>query len=186
MIELLKKRLLSVKGKTILELGAGYMEDFREKVALNNGYIVSDIETSGIYPDTEQRVRIERIDACNIALESKSVDIVCSSMLLMYIDLPKHIQEVRRVLKPDGYYLAAVTGLKNNEELKMYGYDPNIDMDQRYLERYGFNLMEEECYEEEFITRDQAIQYCSRIGIPENVAQKIQGLTKHYLLFELR
>ena len=186
MIELLKKRLLSVKGKTILELGAGYMEDFREIVAFNNDYIVSDIETLDLCPDKAQKIRIKRIDACNIALESQSIDIVCSSMLLRYVDLAKHIKEVQRVLKSDGCYLAAVTGLKNNKELKLYGYDPKIDMDQKYLEGYGFNLIEEECYKETFLSQDQAIRYCSRIGIPISVAREVQGLTKHYLLLELR
>lgn len=186
MIELLKKHLLSVKGKTILELGAGYMESFRELVALSNDYIVSDIELFDLCPDTAQRIRIKRIDACNIALESHSIDIVCSSMLLKYVDLERHIKEVRRVLKSDGYYLAAITGLKNNKELKLHGYDPNLDMDQKYLERYGFKLIEEECYKEEFWSQDQAIRYCSRVGIPEGVARAVKGLTKHYLLLELR
>ena len=54
-----------------------------------------------------------------------SVDVACSSMLVMHLDTERHFSEVKRILKRDGVYVFATTGLKHNQEIKRLGFDPH-------------------------------------------------------------
>lgn len=187
MIELLQDYLRRLTGKTIVEFGAGYHESFREDIAINNHYIVSDINLSelGIAPNTNLDVR--RLDACNIALIDSSVDVACSSMLVMHLDTERHFSEVKRILKRDGVYVFATTGLKHNQEIKRLGFDPHLDIDIDTMMEHGVRLISENCYYDPFTSEQDTLFLREFISADVGLDRApIYGLTKHYLLFELR
>ena len=130
MISILKDQLLKLNDKTILELGAGYHESFRETVASKNDYTISDLVLQELPQRLHSRLRVIKADACATGLKDASYDVICSSMLIMYLPIRAHIDEVRRLLKKDGFYWAAVTGQWHNIELKELGFDPSIDINK--------------------------------------------------------
>lgn len=186
MITLLQDYLRRLTDKTIVEFGAGYHESFRNDIAINNHYIVSDINLNEleIAPDTNLDVRC--LDACNIALIDSSVDVACSSMLVMHLNVERHFSEVKRILKRDGVYVFAATGLKHNQELKRLGFDPHLDIDTYAMMEYGARLIGENCYYDPFTSEQDELLWRKLIGMDMGSDRlPIHGLTKHYLLFEL-
>ena len=187
MIDLLRNRLLILRGKTIVEFGAGYHEAFREQIARHNRYIVTDVDLSGLPALHSSYLEIQYMNACETALADESVDFACSSMLVMHLPLEKHFSEVRRVLKRDGVYLIAVTGPEHHRELKRAGIDPGIDVQKDALLSLGARIAQEEKRFEPFVSVEERESWL-KFAQPEwrgRIAE-LTGLTKHYLLFELQ
>ena len=186
MIKLLQEYLHGLSGKTIVEFGAGYHESFREDIAKNNHYIISDINLNELMKPTETNLDIRCLDACNISLGDSSVDVACSSMLVMHLDTAHHFSEVRRILKRNGVYIFAATGCMHNQELKKLGFDPHLDVDISAMLEHGARVVAEECLFEPFTSIQDKLfwyEFCNLdVGHDEF---PIYGLTKHYLLFEL-
>lgn len=187
MIALLRNRLLTQNGKEILELGAGYHEDFREIVASQNNYTISDCNLSELPRLPSSKLLIIKADACATNFPGKAFDLVCSSMLITHIPIKEHIHEVRRLLKNDGLYWAAITGWNHNKELKAMGFDPGIDIGNTELQQMGFTIIDEEQQYREFESKQQEIEYFRKIGcIMKDETNHPKGLTSHFLLFELK
>lgn len=186
MIRILQDSLRGISGKTIVEFGAGYHEPFRFDIAKNNHYIVSDINLRELSILPNSNIDIRCIDACNIKLDNASIDVACSSMLIMHLNIERHFSEVKRILKKDGVYLFAATGLKHNRELKVLGFDPHLDVDTDAMLKYGARLVCEECYFDPFIDTQDGFFWQDIFSLDIDPARlPVRGLTKHYLLFEL-
>lgn len=72
-------------------------------------HVVADLDLRRIVADEEK-----------IPLEPNSIDIVLSSMSLHWInDLPGVFAQIRKILKPDGVFIAALLGGDTLKELRL-------------------------------------------------------------------
>ena len=119
----LTERLLAevgpLAGKRVLELGGGtgsFALRLAELVEPGGSLLTSDVADGMVAAMRETlahrpEVEVARIDACDIPLEPGSVDVVVFRMGLMLIPDPEPaLSEIRRVLRPDGFLMAAVWG----------------------------------------------------------------------------
>lgn len=114
----------------ILELGAGPGWLWRESVArLPGGWHVTLSDVSPGMVEAAQanlaqsalRARFEVIDIQRIPFEGAHFDLVMAHHMLYHVpDLPAALSEVRRVLKPGGYFLAATNGENHMKELRAF------------------------------------------------------------------
>lgn len=188
MIGLLENKLLTVKNKKILELGAGYVENIHFEIAKKNDLTISDIVPIHDDIDNQQaQLKIITADACHTNLEHDSFDIVVSSMLIQHIDIQTHFHEVRRILKKDGVYWFACTGHQHNKELH-HSEGPLLNVDAHDFSNYGAVEIAEELYTMPY-SFEELVQYARLIKMP--MLEKIPkgtflSVTKHYYLFEMR
>ena len=66
----------------------------------------------------DTRFSYANFDCHQIPYDAKSFDLVIANHVLFYMDsLPKVLQEVKRVLKPDGYFLCSTYGASHMKEI---------------------------------------------------------------------
>lgn len=103
----LKKTGLLTKDKKILEIGSGKgaMVDYLSK----EGYDITGTEINEEYTNFAKNnfdINLEKMSRDNLEFEDESFDLVISFDVFEHIpNTAKHLQEVKRVLKPSGYYL---------------------------------------------------------------------------------
>ena len=184
MIELIRKQILGVKKKRIIEFGTGYYEPFHSDISVNNDLTLTDInEVRGRPKDIKCNIIIA--DACETGFEESCFDVAFSSMLIPYVDLGRHFREVERILKPKGVYWFACTGPKHNLEIQ----EPSLqrlNTNPENVVKLGARIIREELYKERY-SRESLALYYKKIGIDnESYGHVINiDITKNYLLFEL-
>lgn len=104
----------------VLELGCGHGEQMKALAPRNRRCVGVDISEAVLrrQADMPANVRLLIQDATNLfALEDASFDVAFSSQLVEHIhpdDVPRHLEEVARVLRPGGRYICetpnALTG----------------------------------------------------------------------------
>ena len=114
-------------GKTVLELGCGngdFWLQNMERVPKKIKVILSD-NSEGVLEETRQRFDREdrRFSFKNINIEEipksdASVDMVIANHVLFYVaDIPKALKEIRRVLKPGGFFVCSTYGPDHMREI---------------------------------------------------------------------
>ncbi|WP_100489148.1 class I SAM-dependent methyltransferase [Sporolactobacillus pectinivorans] len=124
-------------GSRILELGCGdgtFWKKNRDCVPDSWMITLSDF-SSGMLADTQQtmgeapNISYRKIDIQNIPYEDNQFDVVIVNHMLYHVpDRQRAIQEVRRVLKPQGVFYASTIGEKHMMELNILlkGFDPAL------------------------------------------------------------
>ncbi len=105
--EFLEKTKLLDKNKKILEIGSG--NGYLVRYLLDQGYDITGTEIGDDYINfakTNLSVDLSKIDGEKLNFEDQTFDIVLSFDVLEHIpNTDKHLQEVKRILKPGGFYL---------------------------------------------------------------------------------
>lgn len=97
--------------RDVLELGCGHGEQMKALAPRNRSCVGVDISEAVLehQADMPANVRLLIHDATNLfALEDASFDVAFSSQLVEHLhpdDLPRHLAEVSRVLRPGGRYI---------------------------------------------------------------------------------
>lgn len=112
----------------VLELGAGPGWLWKDSAARTPGgwrIVLSDISPGMVeaakanLADSGIQARFEVVDIERIPFEAASFDLVMAHHMLYHVpDLPTALAEVRRILKPGGYFLAATNGEDHLKELR--------------------------------------------------------------------
>ena len=134
-------------GQTILELGSGtgllWQETINQLPAQCHIHLTDFSEAmidSLQKTIVDKRFSIKKMDAQNITFPDHTFDIVVANHMLYHVpDVSKALQEIRRVLKPDGKLIAATNGDKHMAELysMLFEFDPTQGPQSRIL---PFNL----------------------------------------------
>lgn len=106
-------------GDQILELGCGTGSMWRESLHLliGNAMLTLTDFSEGMLETakrnvTSENVRFQQVDIQNIPYPDASFDVVIANMMLYHVpDLHKGLAEVRRVLKPGGFFYCATYGI---------------------------------------------------------------------------
>lgn len=153
---LLSDFLHSPKDKTMLDLGCGLGSTFAEG-ALHYGLppeqLVSlDYYTENFKEDHYNRLNKIAASAEQLPFKKNTFNIVHSSMLTAdnpSIDYPAVLEEIARVLKPEGFYIAFEffdnNEIKKKEHPKKLGYIKeyiHLLEQKHFLEKKGFSRME--------------------------------------------
>ncbi|MHC4905085.1 MAG: class I SAM-dependent methyltransferase [Planctomycetota bacterium] len=163
-------------GKTALELGcgSGQLASFFYKKGVS--IIASDISETAIdharklYPD----VMFQTHSAEELPYEDGSFDIVMSFDVLEHLpNVDQHLREVRRVLKPDGYYLFQTPNKLSNaifETLKCRSmawkkYHPSLHYYGQLKHRLKRNRFRPKCVKMDTMN-EFAIKKIKKIGLP--------------------
>jgi SAM-dependent methyltransferase len=111
-IRTILKYLGDVRGKTILELGCGCGEMSIYLAKKGANVIASDL-SSGMLELVQKvakvhdtSIKVHRCSADETGLPSQTFDIVYAANLLHHVDIEKTIQEIHRVLKDGGRFVA--------------------------------------------------------------------------------
>ena len=98
-------------GRDVLEVGCGNGEHLRDLAARNRSCVGVDISDVVLDPppDLPPNVELMVADAVDLSpLPARRFDVVFSSQLIEHLhpeDLPRHLHEVARVLRPGGRYI---------------------------------------------------------------------------------
>ena len=101
----------------ILELGCGNAAMWRGRILPDGVRLLLTDFSEGMLSDAKKnvgecdRITFEQVDIQNIPYTDNSFDTVIANMMLYHVpDLDRALQEVRRVLKPDGTFFCATYG----------------------------------------------------------------------------
>lgn len=113
-LELLKKE----NKQSILEVGAGTGKD--SKFFMENGLKVNAVDLSSemVKLCVEKGVEAQQLDFYNLSSLNKTFDAVWAMNCLLHVEknnLPLVLEEIKRVLKPEGLFFMGVYGGKNSE-----------------------------------------------------------------------
>lgn len=114
-------------GKAVLELGCGNGELWRankERIPADADVCLSDV-SEGMIHDAEENLKnvpgkfsFEVFDCRRIPKAEKSFDVVTANHLLFYLaDLDEALEEIRRILKPDGVFYCSTYGAEHMKEI---------------------------------------------------------------------
>ncbi len=135
-------------GMRILEIGCGngaLWTENRDVLPEDIGIVLSDI-SEGMVRETERQLTDPRFsfgvfDCAALPYGPQCFDLVIANHLLFYVeDIGKVLQEVRRVLRPGGAFLAATYGRRHMQEITalVQEFDPDIVLSaERLYERFG-------------------------------------------------
>lgn len=183
MIELLEKRLLKLKGKRIVEFGAGEATSIHQRIAQNNQLTLSDIvkvKNDSCCDNIYFRV----LDACNIADTDVTYEIAYSNMLVQHVDLEKHLNEIGKIIEsPGGKYWFAGTGECHNCELGC-SLGAQLNIDREKVLALGAKVIDERKYKKYFSSEVDSQEYLNSIFHKTTEKHTTLFLTKHYILFE--
>lgn len=110
----------------VLELGCGNGKIWslnKEKIPSNSQITISDI-SQGMVNDARENLKdIKNIsydcfDCHHIPYDDQSFDLVIANHLMFYLkDIPTMLKEVKRVLKPNGYFFCSTYGKNHMKEI---------------------------------------------------------------------
>ena len=138
------------EGMKILELGCGdgsLWSQNREKLPGNLSLTLSDI-SQGMLRDAKRnlggedpRFDFQAFDCQNIPFSSETFDMIIADHVLFYCrDLDKALQEIKRVLKPEGVFFCSAYGARHMEELSrlVQDFDSRIILSaDKLYEKFG-------------------------------------------------
>lgn len=124
--EMLKK--YGAGSKHVLDLGCGDGRGLDEvrKFIPEAAYVGVDIEVS---PEVSSRIRDDgeflTYDGVNLPFEDQTFDLVYSSQVFEHIRHPDQVaSEVRRVLKPGGWFVGSLSNLEPYHSFSIFNYTP--------------------------------------------------------------
>lgn len=131
-------KLLTLPEDTkILELGCGHGLLWKENASrIPAGWSITLSDFSPGMLDaawrnlvvTGRAFQFKEIDAQSIPFEDATFDAVIANFMLYHVpDRPKALQEIKRVLKPDGTLIAATVGDKHMKEMMDYLQQVHVD-----------------------------------------------------------
>ena len=134
----------------ILELGCGdgsLWSQNREKLPGNLSLTLSDI-SQGMLRDAKRnlggedpRFDFQAFDCQNIPFSSETFDMIIADHVLFYCrDLDKALQEIKRVLKPEGVFFCSAYGARHMEEISrlVQDFDSRIILSaDKLYEKFG-------------------------------------------------
>ncbi len=135
-------------GMRILEIGCGngaLWTENRDALPEDINIVLSDI-SEGMVRETERQLTDPRFsfavfDCAEIPFAAQRFDLVIANHLLFYVsDIGKVLREVKRVLVPDGTFLAATYGSWHMQEITslVQEFDPGIVLSaERLYENFG-------------------------------------------------
>ncbi len=136
-------------GMRVLEIGCGngaLWTENRDILPEDIDIVLSDI-SEGMVRETERQLTADPrfsfrvFDCAEIPFEAKRFDLVIANHLLFYVeDVDRVLQEVKRVLTPDGTFLAATYGSAHMQEITalVQAFDPGIVLSaERLYENFG-------------------------------------------------
>lgn len=137
-------------GQKILELGCGngaFWTENLTRIPKNAEITVSDI-SDGMLRDAKRNLSPENpqfsyqvIDCHQIPFPDQTFDLVIANHLLFYCeDIPKVCREIRRVLKPNGLFLASTYGTQHMVEISqlVQEFDSRITLSaEKLYEKFG-------------------------------------------------
>jgi len=110
--ELIKRALQYAEGRRVLELGStswrSWIEDQEITPAELHCINISEVELArgeNVAKDCRNRPRFHMMDAHQLRFEDSSFDVVFGNAILHHLDMSKALDEVQRVLAPDGCVL---------------------------------------------------------------------------------
>lgn len=127
------------KNMNVLELGCGNGKIWslnKEKIPSSSQITISDI-SQGMVNDARENLKdINNIsyncfDCHHIPYDDKSFDLVIANHLMFYLkDIPTMLKEVKRVLKPNGYFFCSTYGKNHMKEITILvkEYDSRITL----------------------------------------------------------
>ena len=138
------------EGMKILELGCGdgsLWSQNREKLPGNLSLTLSDI-SQGMLRDAKRnlggedpRFDFQAFDCQNIPFSSETFDMIIADQVLFYCrDLDKALQEIKRVLKPEGVFFCSAYGARHMEEISrlVQDFDSRIILSaDKLYEKFG-------------------------------------------------
>ena len=138
------------EGMKILELGCGdgsLWSQNREKLPGNLSLTLSDI-SQGMLRDAKRnlggedpRFDFQAFDCQNIPFSSETFDMIIADHVLFYCrDLDKALQEIKRVLKPEGVFFCSAYGARHMEEISrlVQDFDSRIILSaDKLYEKFG-------------------------------------------------
>lgn len=157
-------------GMRVLELGCGNGSLWQENLPLlpdNISICLSDI-SDGMLRDArrnlgnqDKRFQYENIDCHSIPFPDNSFDLIIANHLLFYCqDIPQVLDEIHRVLKPDGTFICSTYGKNHMKEISqlVQKFDNRILLSAENLyERFG--LENGETYLKSFYSDIQCKKY---------------------------
>lgn len=137
-------------GMKILELGCGdgtFWTENLTRIPENVEIILSDI-SDGMLRDAKRNLSsinnqfiYEVLDCHNLPFSAQSFDLVIANHLLFYCDdIPQVCQEIRRILKPQGMFLASTYGTRHMMEISqlVQEFDNRITLSaEKLYEKFG-------------------------------------------------
>lgn len=128
--------------QTILELGCGNGSIWsvnKEKLPVDIKLVLSDFSEGMLHATIENTksmdfIEYKIVDAQHIPYDDNSFDIVIANHMLYHVpDIRKALEEISRVLKPEGVFYATTIGTDNLKEIIdiLLDFDPSIDFAQR-------------------------------------------------------
>ena len=138
------------EGMKILELGCGDGSLWslnREKLPRNLSLTLSEI-SEGMLRDAKRnlggedpRFDFQAFDCQNIPFSSETFDMIIADHVLFYCrDLDKALQEIKRVLKPEGVFFCSAYGARHMEEISrlVQDFDSRIILSaDKLYEKFG-------------------------------------------------
>ncbi len=131
------KLLTFPEGTKILELGCGHGLLWKENASrIPAGWSITLSDFSAGMLDaawrnlvvTGRAFQFKEIDAQSIPFEDETFDVVIANFMLYHVpDRPKALQEIKRILKPDGTLIAATVGNNHMKEMMDYLQQVHVD-----------------------------------------------------------
>jgi len=126
-MERLKEKLSSIAAGRVLDIGTGRgdfvelldtnLKDYTEIIGIDSSE--KAIEAAGERFNSEN-IKFITMDACNLNFEDESFDTVCISNTLHHLEEPnKILDEMKRVLKPEGRFIISEMFCDNQNEKQL-------------------------------------------------------------------
>lgn len=121
------EQLYLKEGMKVLELGCGsgaLWTENMDKIPQNMRVILSDI-SEGMIRDVRRSIHAKKdifdfqsFDCHNIPYEDETFDVLIANHVLFYCeDIKKVCKEIKRTLKPDGYFICSTYGKRHMKEI---------------------------------------------------------------------